>query len=684
MTLSAFFFHLANHLWQSTLFVLGAAVLALALRNNAARARYWIWWVASVKFLIPFSLLVSVGSLFSWRVAPVAPAEASVSVQVLEQVTQPFSYSTVWTSAPVSAETPSGVFTAIPIVILACWFCGCGFMCLRWWSKWRRARALVWNARPAAFMTEGRELRMLRCLERKVGARKPLTIVPSGSSIEPSVFGLFRPVLVWPAGLSARLTDEELEAILLHELSHGRRRDNLTAALHMVVEAVFWFHPLVWWIGVRLIDEREKACDEDVLRWGGASQVYAEGILKVCEFCLESPLVCAAGVTGSDLKRRIEGIARNRVVDRLSFGVALLLAGVPIMALVAPVAIGALRVDVPGRSEGAIRTEPPRSEPSVQVAQAQTPRLEPRTPQNPVQHAPDLLAEIRAILAPQSPETFEVVSIRVSTGAPGGGRGRGGPGQRGGGPAGPTACGGINPQVNPGRFVATNMTLYRLITLAYGKNCRLSTEQTLLTGGPDWLQSVAYDIEAIIPAGAPSYSQRQLVDGEAPGLQKMLQNMLADRFGLTLHRETKEVPIYELVLAQMGRVKLSEDQTPVPPPPPGPPVRRDPTAPIQRGDFGMGVNPPEGIVRIWAKAIPISQIVNSIQGDVGRMIVDKTEPKGLYDIPEVELNVGPYDIGPGAVTVWPEIMRQLGLRMDPTRGPAEVLVIDGAEKPSEN
>jgi uncharacterized protein (TIGR03435 family) len=98
----------------------------------------------------------------------------------------------------------------------------------------------------------------------------------------------------------------------------------------------------------------------------------------------------------------------------------------------------------------------------------------------------------------------------------------------------------------------------------------------------------------------------------------------------------------------------------------------------------MGVNPPEGIVRIWAKAIPISQIINFIQGGVGRMIVDKVEPKGLYDIPEVELNVGPYDIGPGAVTVWPEIMRQLGLRMDPTRGPAEVLVIDRAERPSEN
>ena len=80
----------------------------------------------------------------------------------------------------------------------------------------------------------------------------------------------------------------------------------------------------------------------------------------------------------------------------------------------------------------------------------------------------------------------------------------------------------------------------------------------------------------------------------------------------------------------------------------------------------------------------MSALINMIQGAVGRMIVDKTEPKGLYDIPQVTVDVGPFDIAPGAVTVWPEIMNQLGLKMEPTRGPAEVLVIDQAEKPSEN
>jgi len=241
-------------------------------------------------------------------------------------------------------------------------------------------------------------------------------------------------------------------------------------------------------------------------------------------------------------------------------------------------------------------------------------------------------------------------------------------------------------QLNPGRLVARNVTLYRLVNLAYGKHCRLSMEQTLLSGLPDWTASNAFDIQATIPEGTPAYTQQQLVNGEAPQLQRMIQNMLADRFNLVLHRDTKEVPIYNLVIVKLGKIKLSEDQTPPPPlvPPTGPPPPGEPM-PFPRGAWGVGVDPPAGKVTIQASSMPISSMINGmLQGGVGRMIVDKTEPKGLFDIPPVTLDVGPFDIGPGAVTVWPEIMLQLGLRMDPARGPVEALVVDRVEKPTEN
>ncbi len=63
----------------------------------------------------------------------------------------------------------------------------------------------------------------------------------------------------------------------------------------MFVETVFWFHPLVWWIGKRMVEERERACDEEVLRLGNEPRVYAEGILNVCKLYMESPLACVSG-----------------------------------------------------------------------------------------------------------------------------------------------------------------------------------------------------------------------------------------------------------------------------------------------------------------------------------------------------------------------------------------------------
>ena len=159
---------------------------------------------------------------------------------------------------------------------------------------------------------------------------------------EPGVFGILRPVLLLPEGIGERLNPAQLDAILAHEFCHVRRRDNLTSAIHMAVQAVFWFHPLVWWLGARLLEERERACDEEVLRLGSKPQVYAEGILNVCKLYVESPLSCVSGVTGANLKRRIEQIMTQRTGGRLSSTRKLLLAGAALLALIGPVLTGVL------------------------------------------------------------------------------------------------------------------------------------------------------------------------------------------------------------------------------------------------------------------------------------------------------------------------------------------------------
>jgi bla regulator protein blaR1 len=149
-------------------------------------------------------------------------------------------------------------------------------------------------------------------------------------------------VLLVPEGLLDHVTAEQRDALFAHERSHVRHRDNLMAAVHMAVEAVFWFYPLVWWIERRLIDERERACDEDVLRAGSQPSDYAEGILAVCRLSMHAPLPCVAGVTGSDLRRRIESILRGSLSRPMGAGRRIALALTAAAAIGLPIVAGAV------------------------------------------------------------------------------------------------------------------------------------------------------------------------------------------------------------------------------------------------------------------------------------------------------------------------------------------------------
>jgi hypothetical protein len=96
--------------------------------------------------------------------------------------------------------------------------------------------------------------------------------------------------------------------VILHELSHAKRRDNWTAACAHAVTCAFWFYPLLWWMEKRLHAERELACDEMVVRCGVAPDDYFAGILKCCRFSLASEVRGVAGVSGANLDHRKEQI----------------------------------------------------------------------------------------------------------------------------------------------------------------------------------------------------------------------------------------------------------------------------------------------------------------------------------------------------------------------------------------
>jgi bla regulator protein blaR1 len=309
---------LANHLWQSTVFGALMWLLTLVFRKNFASIRYSIWFAASVKFLIPFSLLFSLGSQFEWQYRPAIVQPPAISF-VVKQISQPFD-----SRATPQAVTPLPLSSHIPAILFGVWLCGCTIgvgAWLRWFQSMRETRRLskplLWN-------------------------HVPIPVMLSDAKMEPGVFGIIGSVLLLPEGIIELLTPEQLETVITHELCHVHRRDNLTAAIHMIVETIFWFHPLVWWIRARLIEERERACDESVLKAGQDPQVYAAAILTVCKFCLASPLMDVSGITGANLKKRIESILSSSRGCKLSAWKIVLLAVATVAALAGPAAAGVL------------------------------------------------------------------------------------------------------------------------------------------------------------------------------------------------------------------------------------------------------------------------------------------------------------------------------------------------------
>ena len=334
---AAFLPWLVNHLWQSTVCAGIAALLVLVLKNNSAAARYRLWFAASLKFLLPFSLLVSLGNSLGWPTKSEAPA-VTMSPIVKASAGADAESNTDATNAvfnrivapvdvlPAKSEWPRRLLIIASIV----WLCGFSFQAFSWLRQWRLLRARRRHATP---------------LEIDVPAMIPA--MSSAMSIEPSIFGIFNPVLLLPENILDDLTPAQIESILLHESAHVQRRDNLAAAVHMVVETLFWFHPMVWWIGKRMVEERERACDEDVLQRFEEPGTYAEAILTVCKLHLKTPLACTAGVASSNLRERIETIMNYRRPWNLNVGKKLLVASFALLALFGPIFAGMMKAGIP-------------------------------------------------------------------------------------------------------------------------------------------------------------------------------------------------------------------------------------------------------------------------------------------------------------------------------------------------
>lgn len=308
---------LLNHLWQSTVCAAIAGLLTLLQRHHSARIRYGLWFAASVKFLVPFSLLVTLGRTLAaahgvpelLNSSPLTPALVTRSLTI-----------------PFAEPVRTSIERTIPwqALIIMIWAFGALVAVTSWAARYRRMRLLVKSSEPLSMGI-------------------PIPVRSSPGVMEPVLIGIVHPVLLLPEGLIEHFSPGEIQSILAHELCHLRRRDNLTYAFHLISCAAFWFYPLLWWLGARLIVERERACDEAVLASGHEAEIYGGCILKVCRCYHIAPVVGSSGVSGRNLRDRIRRIMTWRRAAALSLAQKALLTITAVTVVSAPLLLGAAR-----------------------------------------------------------------------------------------------------------------------------------------------------------------------------------------------------------------------------------------------------------------------------------------------------------------------------------------------------
>lgn len=319
----------ADHLWQSTVFVLVLLPAAFLLQRAPARLRYSLSLVASLKFALPAAFLLPL----ILRLLP------STSGTLLELPNLRAAVGGWVSHLPLLAwiETALSQMPELALAATLVWLAGTVASMGHWWYRTRTfARSLAQGREVGS----GPLLELAAQLRCRLGLRQPVRLVLMEGDFEPGVFGAFRPTVVLPEGMPARLSSGEIEAVLLHELTHIKRRDNLVASLHMGLCALFWFYPLVWWLDRRLLAEREEACDEQVLAFGGGAKAYARGLLKAAGLGSEPPLAGVSTASASNFRLRIERILSMPRQPKASWGHRLALASTLPMLLLFSVLAG--------------------------------------------------------------------------------------------------------------------------------------------------------------------------------------------------------------------------------------------------------------------------------------------------------------------------------------------------------
>jgi beta-lactamase regulating signal transducer with metallopeptidase domain len=357
---------LADAFVKATVVLLLAAGASLVLTKSTAALRHLVWALAFVGLL---ALPVASAVMPDWRLAawprldvPVAFGAEGIATGVVEQT--PTTLAAVPAAAaplpaPLSAGTPvrSRLRPDWTALVVPLWFSG---MVLVLAVLALGLARIAWLGRRARPMRDEAWVALAADLGRGLGLRRPVRLLQSTGPAMPMTWGVWRPVILLPADARAWPAERRRD-VLLHELAHVTRQDFLTQLIARVACAAYWFNPLAWLAAGRLRVDRERACDDQVLRAGAKPSAYAGHLLEIARALRGAPatsLVSVAMARPTQLATRLLDVldpARRRDVVAPRVAVP---AWIAALAVVVPLAAVAPRVAEPALRSSSIDTIP--------------------------------------------------------------------------------------------------------------------------------------------------------------------------------------------------------------------------------------------------------------------------------------------------------------------------------------
>ena len=332
-------------LWQSSLLIMGLLAFEFLFRRKLrASIRYALWLVVLVKLCVPPTLALPT-SLAWWLQKTPPPIAAKAELR----------YTVTYDNAPLP-EIPQASLPAFvppkPVMTFTAWLLVAStvvssalllWLLMRWWQITRQVRRAATSERLAALADEAQKF---------VGMKFKVQVKLTANTMSPAVCGLFRPAILIPQSLAENFSDEQLRAVLLHELIHLRRRDVWLNFFQALLQIFYWWHPLVWLANARIRRVREEAVDDAVmLALRDEAEAYAPTLLEVAKLALNRPLA-SLGLVGilesrHALRQRIERLVDFRPPRQAGLTLVSLLGILAFTAVAVPMGEGPAPVKKP-------------------------------------------------------------------------------------------------------------------------------------------------------------------------------------------------------------------------------------------------------------------------------------------------------------------------------------------------